>query len=130
MQMVIDTTRPPVEQCDPPAYGGDRRAPYAAVDTARELSSLGVNASAHTVDVGDGDAMRALAEDVVATHGGCHVLVNNAGVTSAGSFEAESDDDLHCEPSCDGAQLVIWMLRRMAGGRFGGVPLGPAGSIG
>ena len=39
--------------------------------------------------------MESLADDVVDTHGGCNILVNNAGVTSAGAFEDESLDDLH-----------------------------------
>lgn len=68
----------------------------AAEDTAEEVGRLGVEASAHRVDVRDPDALRSLAEEVAARHGGCHVLVNNAGVTSAGAFEAESDDDLDC----------------------------------
>ncbi len=48
----------------------------------------------HVADVRDAEAMRSLAGDVVGEHGGCHVLVNNAGVTSAGAFEGESLDDL------------------------------------
>jgi short-subunit dehydrogenase len=46
------------------------------------------------VDVRDADAVAALPAQVVAAHGACHVLVNNAGVTSAGPFEEESLDDL------------------------------------
>jgi len=38
--------------------------------------------------------MLALADEVVAAHGGCHILVNNAGVTSAGRFADESLDEL------------------------------------
>ncbi len=34
-------------------------------------------------------------DEVLAAHGGCHILVNNAGVTSGGGFEDESLDDLH-----------------------------------
>ncbi|HMQ26416.1 MAG TPA: SDR family NAD(P)-dependent oxidoreductase, partial [Acidimicrobiales bacterium] len=45
-------------------------------------------------DVTDLDAMRSLADEVGERHGGCHVLVNNAGVTSAGGFEAEPTEDL------------------------------------
>ena len=66
----------------------------AAEATVRSVEALGVDATAHVVDVRDGSALRALADDVVAAHGACHILVNNAGVTSAGSFEAETDDDL------------------------------------
>jgi NAD(P)-dependent dehydrogenase (short-subunit alcohol dehydrogenase family) len=66
-----------------------------AVDaTARRVKSAGGEASVHVVDVADADAMAALAEHVLALHGGCHILVNDAGITSAGSFEKESLDDL------------------------------------
>jgi NAD(P)-dependent dehydrogenase (short-subunit alcohol dehydrogenase family) len=62
--------------------------------TAAEVRLLGVDASSHTADVRDRDRMAALAREVAERHGGCNVLINNAGVTSAGSFEDESDDDL------------------------------------
>lgn len=65
-----------------------------AAATAAEIRSAGRRASVHTVDVADADAVAALPAAVVEEHGACHVLVNNAGVTSAGSFEAESIDDL------------------------------------
>lgn len=63
--------------------------------TAELVRALGRTATTHVADVRDADAMQVLAGDVVDAHGGCHILVNNAGVTSAGAFEAESIDDLH-----------------------------------
>ena len=66
----------------------------AAQATAELVRSRGRRATVHHVDVREADQMRGLADDVLAAHGACHVLVNNAGVTSAGSFEAESLDDL------------------------------------
>lgn len=60
-------------------------------ETAALVRAAGRNASTHVVDVADAAQVRDLAEAVVATHGAVHVLVNNAGVTSAGAFE---DDDL------------------------------------
>lgn len=80
-----------------------RGARIAAVDvraesaeqTAEQVIDAGGEATVHTVDVRDPAAMEDLAEKVVAQHGACHVLVNNAGVTSAGAFEAESLEDLH-----------------------------------
>lgn len=63
--------------------------------TARLLAEAGHIASTHVADVTDADQMVVLADDVVATHGGCNILMNNAGVTSAGTFEDESLDDLH-----------------------------------
>jgi len=63
--------------------------------TAGLIEGAGHVASTHVADVTDPDQMESLANDVVATHGGCNILMNNAGVTSAGAFEDESLDDLH-----------------------------------
>jgi NAD(P)-dependent dehydrogenase (short-subunit alcohol dehydrogenase family) len=67
----------------------------AAEETAELVRRVGPEASAHAVDVRDADAMVGLASRVEDRHGGCHILVNNAGVTSAGAFESESLEDLH-----------------------------------
>lgn len=67
----------------------------AAEETARLAREVGgVPASAHVVDVSSAEAVAALPDLVVAEHGACHVLVNNAGVTSAGSFEKETLEDI------------------------------------
>src|SRR5215468_10273511 len=42
--------------------------------------------SAHAVDVGDRGQMEALAKEVVATHPGLNILINNAGVALFGQF--------------------------------------------
>lgn len=63
--------------------------------TADLLAGAGHVTSTHVVDVSDQDQMTSLATDVIDTHGGCNILVNNAGVTSAGAFEDETLDDLH-----------------------------------
>ena len=69
--------------------------PEAAEETARLVRSTGgVLASAHVVDVASAEQVAGLADAVVAEHGACHVLVNNAGVTSAGSFEKETLEDV------------------------------------
>jgi NAD(P)-dependent dehydrogenase (short-subunit alcohol dehydrogenase family) len=68
--------------------------PEPAEETAELVRSLGRRASVHLVDVRDPDAVQDLADDVVAQHGGCNILVNNAGVTSAGAFESETLEDL------------------------------------
>ena len=66
-----------------------------AEETARVVRSTGgVLASAHGVDVASAEQVAGLADAVVAEHGACHVLVNNAGVTSAGSFEKETLEDV------------------------------------
>jgi short-subunit dehydrogenase len=66
-----------------------------AEETVRLVRAAGRRASAHTVDVRDGDAVESAAAEVVSAHGACHVVVANAGVTSAGEFTAESVEDLH-----------------------------------
>ncbi len=59
-----------------------------------ELEASGAIATTHVVDVADAGGMRGLAADVVAAHGACHILVNNAGVTSAGRFIDDEADDI------------------------------------
>ena len=41
-----------------------------------------------------GGQIDSLPDQVLASHHGCHIVVNNAGVTSAGAFEEESLEDL------------------------------------
>lgn len=62
--------------------------------TAREIRRAGREASLHVADVADRDRVAELPAEVLDAHGACHVLVNNAGVTSAGRFDAEAPDDL------------------------------------
>lgn len=54
----------------------------------------GVPVSTHVTDVSDADQMASLPDQVVAEHGACHILVNNAGVTSAGRFEDDRIEDI------------------------------------
>jgi short-subunit dehydrogenase len=58
------------------------------------VERLGRRSTVHSVDVRDATALEHLAQDVVEHFGACHVLVNNAGVTSAGAFEDEAPGDL------------------------------------
>ena len=64
-------------------------------ETARLVEGLGHTASTHLADVSDSERVSRLPEEVSAAHGRCHILVNNAGVTTAGAFEDESLEDLH-----------------------------------
>lgn len=81
----------------------ERGCDIAAVDvdqdsvgeTARMVRAAGRRGSCHVADVRDLDLMVGLVDEVLAEHGSCHILVNNAGVTSAGSFERETIEDLH-----------------------------------
>ncbi|MBX3284283.1 MAG: SDR family NAD(P)-dependent oxidoreductase [Actinobacteria bacterium] len=68
----------------------------AASETAWLIGRAGgAAASTHQVDVRDAEAVEGLRDEVLAAHGACHILVNNAGVTSAGAFEGERIEDLH-----------------------------------
>lgn len=66
----------------------------AAEATAAIVRRHGAVASTHPVDIRDAAAVTALPEAVSGAHGSCHILVNNAGVVTAGTFQHESDDDL------------------------------------
>lgn len=66
----------------------------AAEQTAAAARRHGVSASVHILDVRDTAAVAGLPDAILAVHGACHILVNNAGVVTAGTFQNESDDDL------------------------------------
>ena len=63
--------------------------------TAETIGDVDRRVTTHVLDVSDADALAALPAAVVDAHGSCHILVNNAGVTSVGSFEDETTEDLH-----------------------------------
>lgn len=62
--------------------------------TAAQVRAGGRRVSTHVADVSDADRMAALPGEVLDRHGACHVLVNNAGVTSAGRYEDDELDDV------------------------------------
>jgi NAD(P)-dependent dehydrogenase (short-subunit alcohol dehydrogenase family) len=66
--------------------------------TVTELSERG-EVRGVRLDVSDPDSFEALAEDVFSTEGACHLLFNNAGVTSGGGgkpWEQEANDWRWC----------------------------------
>jgi short-subunit dehydrogenase len=65
----------------------------ALAETGRQVSALGRKLSLHAADVADRRLMERLADDVIAAHGGVHVLVNNAGVSVLGTLADQSLDD-------------------------------------
>jgi len=65
----------------------------AANDTVRLLNEFGVGAIAMWVDVGDDASVEEMRDEVLAVWDGVDVVVNNAGVASAGSLAGTSIDD-------------------------------------
>lgn len=65
-----------------------------AKETAELVRTYGRRASVHVADVRDLARLEAVATEVVDEHGGCNIVVNNAGVTSAGWFEEDPVEDL------------------------------------
>ncbi|MGB7098919.1 MAG: SDR family NAD(P)-dependent oxidoreductase [Xanthobacteraceae bacterium] len=61
--------------------------------TAAEIATQGVRVSRHHLDVSDRDAVAALPDQVAAEHYRVDVLVNNAGVALAGTFEQVTETD-------------------------------------
>jgi NAD(P)-dependent dehydrogenase (short-subunit alcohol dehydrogenase family) len=59
----------------------------AARATAEEIAAAGGSAQGVGLDVGDLDAVRAVAEDVTAEHGAVHVLFNHAGIPGPPGLE-------------------------------------------
>jgi 3-oxoacyl-[acyl-carrier protein] reductase len=55
--------------------------PASCGAAADEIKASGGSAEAHAVDVGDAEAVKALAEDLIKAHGTIDILVNNAGIT-------------------------------------------------
>ena len=62
-------------------------------ETQRELERRKQRSSMHVVDVSKLDQMQELVRAVEREHGGVNVLVNNAGVSVAASFEEQSLED-------------------------------------
>jgi len=72
----------------------DVDAPGLSATQAAIAAANDVKASTHVADVADPDRMATLVDEVLHQHDACHILVNNAGVTSAGRFADETLEDL------------------------------------
>jgi len=64
-----------------------------AQDTVRLITEFGVGAMALTVDVGDDASVEALRDEVLAAWDGVDVVINNAGIASAGGIAETTLDD-------------------------------------
>lgn len=62
-------------------------------ETARLVEDQGRRVSTHVADVSDRERMQALVREVEDAHGHVDILINNAGVSVAGTFEEQSLDD-------------------------------------
>ncbi|RDI42641.1 SDR family NAD(P)-dependent oxidoreductase [Nocardia mexicana] len=65
----------------------------AANSTVDLIAAAGGQAHAYAVDVADRAAMESFADEVDGAHGAPHVLVNNAGFTTAGPFLNHTAED-------------------------------------
>lgn len=68
--------------------------PEGIEETAAMVRTRRRNATTHVADVSDAERVAELPAEVMDSHGACHILVNNAGVTTAGEFTSESLADL------------------------------------
>jgi short-subunit dehydrogenase len=60
---------------------------------AQQARAAGANVTTHVLDIADAAAIAALPAAVMEAHGGAAVLINNAGVALAGTFEQASLED-------------------------------------
>jgi len=61
--------------------------------TAAEVAAAGLRVSRHRADLADAAAIAVLPKEVLAAHPGVDVLINNAGVALAGTFEQVAEAD-------------------------------------
>jgi NAD(P)-dependent dehydrogenase (short-subunit alcohol dehydrogenase family) len=62
-------------------------------ETRRLAEAHGVKVSAHRLDVADRASVAAFPDTVLAAHGRCDLLFNNAGVACGGTFEQVAEED-------------------------------------
>lgn len=65
----------------------------ALEDVRAQITDAGGAAEIRACDVGDGEALNAMIEEVASTHGRLDILVNNAGITRDGLILRMSDAD-------------------------------------
>ena len=89
--------------------------PELAQATASEIEALGVRAIAVQGDVGNGEAVRRLMDETVATFGSIDILVNNAGVQTWTPFldVTESEWDLVIRTNLKGCFLCTQAAARL-----------------
>lgn len=91
-------------------------------EAAEAVRGLGRRVSVHDVDVSVRERVFALADEVVDAHGIVHLVVNNAGVAVAGTFEEQPIEDFEWLMSINfwgvvyGCQAFLPHLRRASEG--------------
>ena len=68
--------------------------PTGSAPPSRPSRPAAPRRSIHVADVSDADRMAELPDEVLAQHGACHILVNNAGVLTVGRFADDTLDNL------------------------------------
>ncbi|MBV8631977.1 MAG: SDR family NAD(P)-dependent oxidoreductase [Silvibacterium sp.] len=66
--------------------------PGGLEETASLVQTSGIRISNHTVDVADREAIASLPPAIWSRHGGADLLINNAGVALAGTFEQVTEE--------------------------------------
>ncbi|CBZ55826.1 3-ketoacyl-(Acyl-carrier-protein) reductase, related [Neospora caninum Liverpool] len=98
------------------------RQQAACDEAAADLRSRGFSASGHAVDVGDGQAVSALCEDLLKQYPHIDILVNNAGITRDNLFIRMSDQEWHDVINTNLNSAFYFsshIIKRMVKNRFG-----------
>jgi NAD(P)-dependent dehydrogenase (short-subunit alcohol dehydrogenase family) len=96
----------------------------SANDTVRLLTEFGVGAMAMWVDVGDDASVEDLRDEVLAAWDGVDIVINNAGVASAGTIADASLDDWRWTLNVNlmgvvrGCRAFLPVLRKQGEGRI------------
>ncbi len=62
-------------------------------ETAKRIEAMGTTVTTYLLDVADGDAVYAFAQEIETTHGGADIVVNNAGVAQIARVDELTYED-------------------------------------
>src|SRR5210317_1743642 len=98
--------------------------PASCGSAAEEIIANGGSAEAHAVDVGDVEAVKASAEQLLGVHGSIDILVNNAGITRDMLLMRMKDEEWDDVIRTNLNSCFYWcraLMQPMARGRWGRV---------
>lgn len=98
--------------------------PASCGAAAEEIIANGGSAEAHAVDVGDSEAVRTAAEELLGAHGAIDILVNNAGITRDMLLMRMKDEEWDDVLRTNLNSCFYWsraLMQPMARGRWGRV---------